>query len=98
VGSITNVNISYLVSGLSVGRTKLLPTPSMKRLLISVLRHCDRLCGLVIRVLGYRPRGPRFDSRDQLSLVRINEELVELKNRGSGLENREIHGHGDSLS
>jgi hypothetical protein len=23
----------------------------------------DRLCGLVIRVLGYRSRGPGFDSR-----------------------------------
>ena len=24
---------------------------------------CDRLCGLVVRVSGYRYRGPGFDSR-----------------------------------
>jgi hypothetical protein len=52
----------------------------------------DRLCGLVVRVLGYRSRGPLFDSwRYQifwevvalewgpLSLVRITEELLEWK-------------------
>jgi hypothetical protein len=60
----------------------------------------DRLCGLVVRVSGYRSRGPGFDSlryqsfwevvgleRRPLSLVRIIEEL-------SGLE---INGRGDSL-
>jgi hypothetical protein len=26
-------------------------------------RRADRLCGLVVRVPGYRSRGPRFDSR-----------------------------------
>jgi hypothetical protein len=50
----------------------------------------DRLCGLVVRVPGYRYRGPGFDSRGYqifwevvglergpLSLVRIIEELLE---------------------
>jgi hypothetical protein len=61
----------------------------------------DRLCGLVVRVTGYRSRGPGFDSqryqisfevvvleRDSLSLVRITEELLEWKSSGSGLGNR----------
>jgi hypothetical protein len=61
----------------------------------------DRLCGLVVRVPGYRSRGPGFDSRryqifwetvgleqGPLSLVRIIEELLEWKSSGSGLENR----------
>jgi hypothetical protein len=50
----------------------------------------DRLCGLVVRVPGYRPRGPGFDSRalqkdvvglerGPLSLVSITEELLEEK-------------------
>jgi hypothetical protein len=52
----------------------------------------DRLCGLVVRVSGYRFRGPGFDSRrfhifweaaslerGPLSLVRITEELLEGK-------------------
>jgi hypothetical protein len=50
----------------------------------------DRLCGLVVRVPGYRSRGPEFDSRrykiflevmglerGPLSLKRITEELLE---------------------
>jgi hypothetical protein len=50
----------------------------------------DHLCGLVVRVPGYRSRGPGFDSRRYqiflevvglerglLSLVRITEELLE---------------------
>jgi hypothetical protein len=62
----------------------------------------DRLCGLVVRVPGYRSRGPRFDSRryqifwkvvglerGPLSLVSTIEELLEQKSSGSGLENRE---------
>jgi hypothetical protein len=62
----------------------------------------DRLCGLVVRVSGYRSRGPGFDSRPYqifwevrgverglLSLVRTSEELLEGKSNGSGLENRD---------
>jgi hypothetical protein len=53
---------------------------------------CLRLCGLVVRVPGYRPTGPGFDSRHYqnfwevlclerglLSLRRINEVLFERK-------------------
>jgi hypothetical protein len=56
----------------------------------------DRLCGLVVRVPGYRSRGPGFDSwryqifwevvsleRGPLSLVSITEELLEWKSSGS---------------
>jgi hypothetical protein len=52
--------------------------------------NIDRLCGLVVRVPGYRSTGPGFDSRryqilwevvglerGPLSLVRIIEELLE---------------------
>ena len=52
----------------------------------------DRLCGLVVRVSGYRYRGPGFDprrhqifwvvvglERGSLSLVRSSEELLEWK-------------------
>jgi hypothetical protein len=69
----------------------------------------DRLCGLVIRVPGYRSRGPEFDSqryqifwkvvglqRGPLSLVTIIEELLEWKSSGSGQENR-INGRGNPL-
>jgi hypothetical protein len=62
----------------------------------------DRLCGLVVRVSGYRSRGPGFDSRPYqifwevgcleggpLSLVRTIEELLEWKSSGSGLEKRD---------
>jgi hypothetical protein len=74
--------------------------------------HIDLLCGLVVRVPGYRPRGPRFDSRlyqiflvvvvvvglerGPLSLVSTIEELVARNSSGPGLENRE-YGLGDSL-
>jgi hypothetical protein len=40
--------------------------------------NSDRLCGLVVRVPGYRSRGPGF------SLVRIIVELLEWKSSGSG--------------
>jgi hypothetical protein len=55
------------------------------------LRMCvDRLCGLVVRVLDYRYRGPGFDSRalqknvvglerGPLSLVSTTEELLDRK-------------------
>jgi hypothetical protein len=69
----------------------------------------DRLCGLVVRVLGYKSRGPAFDSRryqilwevvgleqGPLSLMSIIEELLGINSSGSGLENRE-YGRGDSL-
>jgi hypothetical protein len=62
----------------------------------------DRLCGLVVRVSGYRSTGPGFDSRryqifwvvvgleqGPLSLVRIIEELLEWKSSSSDLENRD---------
>jgi hypothetical protein len=52
----------------------------------------DRLCGLVVRVLDYRCRGPGFDSlalptqkkvvgleRSPLSLVSTTEELLDRK-------------------
>jgi hypothetical protein len=63
---------------------------------------CNRLCGLVVRVSGYRSRGPGFDSRPfqifwevgglergPLRLVKTIEELLEWKSSGSGLENRD---------
>jgi hypothetical protein len=72
-------------------------------------RFSYRLCGLVVRVPGYRSRGPGFDSRryqilweavglerGPLSLVRIIEELLEWKSSGSSLENRD-YGLGDPL-
>jgi hypothetical protein len=60
----------------------------------------DRLCGLVVRVLGYRSRGPGSIpgstrknlvdlERGPLSLVSATEELLGRKSSGSGLENRE---------
>jgi hypothetical protein len=51
----------------------------------------DHLCGLVVRVPGYRSMewGP-------LSLVRIIEELLEWKSSGSGVESR-INGSGGPL-
>jgi hypothetical protein len=76
--------------------------------MIRVLYVClYRLCGLVVRVPGYRSRGPGFNSRPYqifwevvglergpLSLVSTTEELLEWKSSGSGLENRE-YGRGD---
>jgi hypothetical protein len=65
-------------------------------LLTSELLNQDRLFGLVVRVPGYRSRGPEFDSwryqifwevvgleRGPLSLVRITEELLEWKSSSS---------------
>jgi hypothetical protein len=64
---------------------------------------CDRLCGLVVRVPGYRSRDPGFDSQRYrifwevvglewcpLRLVRIIEELLEWKSTGSGLEYQDL--------
>jgi hypothetical protein len=65
------------------------------------------LCGLVVRVPGYRSRGLMFDSRcyqifwevvglvrGPLSLMSTTEELLGRYVRGSGLENQE-YGHRD---
>jgi hypothetical protein len=70
----------------------------------------DRLCGLVVRVPGYRSRGPRFHSRryqilwevvglerGPLSLGWIIEELLEWQWSGSGPEIRSVD-RGDPLS
>jgi hypothetical protein len=65
----------------------------------------DRLCGLVVRVLGYRSGGPGSIpgttkkkvvvlERGPLSLVSTIEELLEKKSSDSSLENRE-HGRRD---
>jgi hypothetical protein len=69
----------------------------------------DRLCGLVVRVPGYRSWGPAFDSlrsqifwevvgleRGPLSLVSTTEELLGRNSSGSGLGSRE-YGRGDPL-
>jgi hypothetical protein len=69
----------------------------------------DRLCGLVVKVLGYRFRGPssipgatKFFlrvvvlERGPLSLVMIIEELFQ-GNSGSGLENKKLTTVGVSL-
>jgi hypothetical protein len=69
--------------------------------MISISKAKDLLCGLVVRVPGYRSRGPGFDSRryqvflevvglkrGPLSLVNTIAELLERKSNGSGLENR----------
>jgi hypothetical protein len=69
----------------------------------------DWLGGLVVRVSGYRSRGPGFDSRHYqifwevvgleqgpVSLVSTTEELLGRKSSDSGLENRE-HGCRDLL-
>jgi hypothetical protein len=80
---------------------------------VRFIRHVffgvDRLCGLVVRVPGYRSRDPGFDywgyqifwevvglERGPLSLVSIIEELLGRNSSGSGLENRE-YGRGDPL-
>jgi hypothetical protein len=67
-----------------------------------------RLCVLVVRVPGYRFRGPVFDFRPYqifwvvcleqgpLSLVSTTEQLLGRKSSGSGLENRE-YGRRDPL-
>jgi hypothetical protein len=70
--------------------------------LLSLLSKFHRFCGLVVRVPGYRSRGPGFDSRryqifievvglerGPLSLECTIEELLGRKNIVSGAENRE---------
>jgi hypothetical protein len=56
---------------------------------INIQLITDRLCGLVVRVIDYRSRGPGFDSRalqkvvglerGPLSLVRTTKELLDRK-------------------
>jgi hypothetical protein len=85
------------------------PTSLNKQKFLKALRYIDRLCGLVVRVSGYRSRGPGLDSRrfqilweavglgrGPLSLVRTTEELLGRNSSGSGLENRD-YDRGDPL-
>jgi hypothetical protein len=71
--------------------------------------RADRLCGIVVRVPGYRSTDPVFDSRHYqifceavglergpLNLVSTTEELLERKISDSGIENRE-YGRRDLL-
>jgi hypothetical protein len=71
--------------------------------------NTDRLCSLVVRVPGYKSRGPGFDSlcyqifgeivgleRGSFSLVSTTEELLGKKSSGSCPENRE-YGRRDPL-
>jgi hypothetical protein len=66
---------------------------------ILLFHGADRLCGLVVRVSGYRSRGPgsilggtRLGlERGPLSLVSTIEELLGSKNSRSELENRDYH-------
>jgi hypothetical protein len=66
-------------------------------LLVYIHAFNDRLCGLVVRVPGYRSRGSGFDSRccqifwevvgrerGPLGLVSTTEELLKCKSSGSG--------------
>jgi hypothetical protein len=63
----------------------------------------DRLCGLAVRVPGYRSRSPGFGSpryqifwevvgleRRRLNLVNITEVLLEWKSSGSGSRNSRL--------
>jgi hypothetical protein len=69
----------------------------------------DRLCGLVVRIPGYRSRDPGFDfwrnqifwevvglEQGPLSLMCTIEELLRRNSSGSGLEKRE-YDRGDPL-
>jgi hypothetical protein len=64
---------------------------------MSLFVSVDRLCGLVVRVPGYRSRGsgsiPGATTlgleRSPLSPVSTTEELLERKSSGSGLEIRD---------
>jgi hypothetical protein len=88
----------------TVTRLEHSPHKSLTWLKCYVYHHIklDRLCGLVVRVSGYRSRGPGFDSRPYqifwevgglergpLSLVRTIEELIEWKSSSCGLENQD---------
>jgi hypothetical protein len=86
------------------------PSYSTIRTQLCLYVHKDRICGLVVRVPGYRSRGPGFDSRlyqifrelvglerDPLNLVSTIEKLLGRKSGYSGLEKRE-DGSGDPLN
>jgi hypothetical protein len=73
------------------------------------IHRLDSLCGLVVRVPGYRSRGPGFDSQrwqifweviglesSPLSLQSTPEELLGGNSSGSGLRNRK-YGRGDPM-
>jgi hypothetical protein len=75
---------------------------SLTELMKVVIIIKDRLCGLVVRVSGYRSRGSVFDSRPYqifwevgglergpLSLVRTIVNLPEWKSSDSDLENQD---------
>jgi hypothetical protein len=91
--------------GLFNMRADVRPPPSTPQLSTAI----DRLCGLVVRVPGYRSRGSGLDSRryqifweavglerGPLSLVRIIRSYLNGKVAAPGLENRD-YGHGDPL-
>jgi hypothetical protein len=71
------------------------------RISFVILSEYDRLCGIVVRALGYRSGGPGSIpgttrkknvlglERGPLSLVSTTEELLGRKSSGSCLENRE---------
>jgi len=48
---------------LVLGLAGLLLCIAVMTLLFGSTEDCDRLCGLVVRVSGYRYRGPGFDPR-----------------------------------
>jgi hypothetical protein len=70
----------------------------------------DRLCGLAVKVPGYRSRGPWFNSwryqifleivgleRGPLSLVSTIEELLGRKSSSFGLEKRDYVNRGSAV-
>jgi hypothetical protein len=74
----------------------------LQQFLDPMLSFTDRLCGLVVKIPGYRSRGHGFDSqhyqifwevvgleRGPLSLVSTTEELLGRKSSDCGLENLE---------
>jgi hypothetical protein len=82
---------------------------SRRLIFLPCIVYVDRLCGLVVRVPGYRSRSLGFDflryqifwevvglERGPFSLLNTIEELLGRNSRGSHLENRE-HGRGEPL-
>jgi hypothetical protein len=90
-------------------RNELCNIINMFQFMTTVVYIINRLCGLVVRVPGYRSRGPGFDSRryqifwqvvglerGPFNLVSITEELLGRNSSGSGLKKRE-YDPGDPL-